>query len=263
MSQITAANDSRGRVASFVDGSIVRSESSTNVTLTHSMNVHFVDWRDADFGEICFGHQQTSKDAAYQVCKRCMDIVISVAAIVLLFPVIIIAAALIRICSRGPVLFTQIRVGKRGKTFRCFKFRSMVPNAESLKKDLLKANEHCDPRTFKIMDDPRITPLGRILRRFSIDELPQILNVLTGQMSIVGPRPPLPCEVAMYSTSDFQRLSVKPGLTCIWQISGRSRLPFSAQVKLDLEYIRTRGLAKDVAIILRTIPVVLSGDGAA
>ena len=263
MSQITAANDAPGRVASFIDGSIVRSEASTIATLTHSMNVHFGAWNDADFGQVCVGHQQTSNDAVYQVCKRCMDIVISLSAIVLLFPVIIIAAALIRICSRGPVLFTQIRVGKGGKTFRCFKFRSMVPNAESLKQDLLKANQHGDPRTFKIEDDPRITPLGRILRKSSIDELPQILNVLMGQMSIVGPRPPLPCEVEMYSNSDFQRLSVKPGLTCIWQISGRSRLPFSTQVKLDLEYIRTRCLAKDIGIILRTVPVVLSGDGAA
>ena len=263
MSQITAANDAPGRVASFIDGSIVRSEASTIATLTHSMNVHFGDWNDAEFGQVCVGHQQTSNDAVYQVCKRCMDIVISLSAIVLLFPVIIIAAALIRICSRGPVLFTQIRVGKGGKTFRCFKFRSMVPNAESLKQDLLKANQHGDPRTFKIEDDPRITPLGRILRKSSIDELPQILNVLMGQMSIVGPRPPLPCEVEMYSNSDFQRLSVKPGLTCIWQISGRSRLPFSTQVKLDLEYIRTRCLAKDIGIILRTVPVVLSGDGAA
>lgn len=266
MSQITASNDTQGRVPSFTDGSIARRETLLNVAVPSCMDASLYDRREAEFvsfDELCFADQRIGDDAAYEVCKRCMDVVISVVAIILLFPILLITAALIKSCNRGPVLFSQIRVGKGGTTFRCFKFRSMVPNAESLKANLLKQNEHCDPRTFKIMDDPRITSLGRILRRFSIDELPQILNVLMGQMSIVGPRPPLPSEVAMYSKSDFQRLSVKPGLTCIWQISGRSRLPFAAQVKLDLEYIRTKGLAKDLGIILLTIPAVLSGDGAA
>ena len=191
-----------------------------------------------------------------------MDVVISLAAIVLLSPVIVASAIAIKIHDRGPVLFSQSRVGKGGRTFRCFKFRSMIMNAQALQSSLMEQSEHADPRTFKMANDPRITPPGRILRRLSIDELPQILNVLFGDMSIVGPRPPLPHEVALYSATDRQRLTVQPGLTCTWQVSGRSKLPFPAQVKLDLQYIRTRSLRQDVSIILRTIPAVLSGNGA-
>ena len=201
-------------------------------------------------------------DGTYAVCKRVSDVVISLAAIVFLSPLILVSAIIIKLHDGGPLFFSQIRVGKGGQTFRCLKFRSMILNAESLQGSLLEQSEHSDPRTFKISDDPRITLPGRILRRFSIDELPQVINVLLGEMSIVGPRPPLPSEVALYSRSDRQRLSVKPGLTCIWQVSGRSRLPFPEQLKLDLEYIRTRSLKTDAAIILRTIPAVLSGDGA-
>ena len=139
----------------------------------------------------------------------------------------------------------------------------MIVNAEAMRTTLIHQNEHSDQRTFKIMNDPRVTPPGRILRRFSVDELPQLINVLRGEMSIVGPRPPLPSEVALYSAYDFQRLAVKPGLTCIWQVSGRSRLAFPNQVKLDIEYIRRRSLKTDLAIILKTFPAVLNGDGAA
>lgn len=208
------------------------------------------------------GKRSAIRDAAYAVCKRMMDVAISLAAIILLSPVIVAAAVAIKLYDRGPILFSQPRVGKGGRVFRCFKFRSMVLNAQALQNSLMEKSEHADPRTFKMRNDPRITPPGKILRRLSIDELPQILNVLFGQMSIVGPRPPLPSEVKLYSDADFQRLAVKPGLTCIWQVSGRSRLPFSEQIKLDVQYIRTRSLKQDLSIILRTVPAVLSGDGA-
>lgn len=231
-------------------------------------------WQFADFGRFDFGSDAIAleavyveeravfREAAYAACKRAMDVVISLAAIVLLSPVIVASAIAIKIHDRGPVLFSQSRVGKGGRTFRCFKFRSMIMNAQALQSSLMEQSEHADPRTFKMANDPRITPPGRILRRLSIDELPQILNVLFGDMSIVGPRPPLPHEVALYSATDRQRLTVQPGLTCTWQVSGRSKLPFPAQVKLDLQYIRTRSLRQDVSIILRTIPAVLSGNGA-
>ncbi|MCX7396072.1 MAG: sugar transferase [Planctomycetales bacterium] len=202
------------------------------------------------------------RDALYHVCKRGLDLLVSFGALVLLSPIILITALMIKLYDGGPVIFTQKRVGKDGREFRCFKFRSMVLNADSLKENLMDQSWHADPRTFKMANDPRITPPGRIIRRFSIDELPQILNVFLGDMSIVGPRPPVPSEVARYTDSDFRRLAVKPGLTCIWQVSGRSRLPFPEQVKLDVEYIQRRSLAFDLSIILRTVPAVLSGDGA-
>lgn len=211
---------------------------------------------------IGFGKASVVRTVVYLSCKRIIDVLLSLVAIVLLSPVILVAAVLIKLYDRGPVFFSQERVGKGGRTFRCFKFRSMIRNAQSLQHSLTAESQHADPRTFKIANDPRITPPGRILRRFSIDELPQILNVFLGQMSIVGPRPPLPHEVALYSDSDFQRLAVKPGLTCTWQVSGRSRLPFPEQVKLDLDYIQRRTLFLDLALIVRTIPAVLSGDGA-
>ena len=203
------------------------------------------------------------EDALYVVCKRAIDILLSLTAILILLPVILVAALAVKLYDGGPVLFSQVRVGKKGREFQCFKFRSMIVNAESMRSTLIDQNEHSDQRTFKIMNDPRVTPPGRILRRFSVDELPQLINVLRGEMSIVGPRPPLPSEVALYSAYDFQRLAVKPGLTCIWQVSGRSRLSFPNQVKLDIEYIRRRSLKTDLAIILKTFPAVLSGDGAA
>jgi lipopolysaccharide/colanic/teichoic acid biosynthesis glycosyltransferase len=203
------------------------------------------------------------EDASYVVCKRAIDVLISLSAILILSPLILLAALAVKLYDGGPVLFSQVRVGKKGREFRCFKFRSMIVNAEAVRSTLIDQNEHSDQRTFKIMNDPRVTAPGRILRRFSIDELPQLLNVLRGDMSIVGPRPPLPSEVALYSAYDFQRLAVKPGLTCIWQVSGRSRLAFPNQVKMDLEYIRSRSLRTDIAIILKTVPAVLSGDGAA
>lgn len=207
--------------------------------------------------------QSFREDALYVVCKRAIDIFISLTAILILLPIILAATLAVKLFDGGPVLFSQTRVGRKGREFQCLKFRSMIVNAEAMRGTLINQNEHADQRTFKIMNDPRVTPPGRILRRFSVDELPQLINVLRGEMSIVGPRPPLPSEVALYSAYDFQRLAVKPGLTCIWQVSGRSRLAFPNQVKLDIEYIRRRSLMTDFAIILKTFPAVLSGDGAA
>lgn len=200
--------------------------------------------------------------AAFVFSKRMIDITISLMALVVLSPVFAVAAVMIKWHDGGPIFFSQERVGKDRKVFRCFKFRSMMVNAESLRQSLMEQSKHADRRTFKMCNDPRITPPGRFMRRFSIDELPQIFNVLSGDMSIVGPRPPLPVETKLYKPSDMRRLAVKPGLTCIWQISGRSRLPFPEQVKLDVEYIRKQSLWLDLAIILRTVPAVLSGDGA-
>jgi lipopolysaccharide/colanic/teichoic acid biosynthesis glycosyltransferase len=214
---------------------------------------------DVRIAEVLTSHE----DALYLASKRAIDILISLAALLVLSPIILLAALSVKLYDGGPFLFSQIRVGIRGQKFRCFKFRSMVVDAEALQSTLNEQNEHSDQRTFKIMNDPRITPPGRILRRLSVDELPQLINVLKGDMSIVGPRPPLPGEVALYSAYDFQRLAVKPGLTCIWQVSGRSRLAFPNQVKMDLEYIRKRSLLKDMEIILKTVPAVISGDGAA
>lgn len=208
------------------------------------------------------GSGNVLRQIGYLLCKRIIDIVLSLSALILLSPVFLVAAVWIKLYDRGPVFFSQDRVGKDGRIFRCFKFRSMIRNAQSLQSSLKAESQHSDPRTFKIANDPRITPPGRFLRRFSIDELPQILNVFLGQMSVVGPRPPLPHEVALYSDSDFERLAVKPGLTCTWQVSGRSRLPFPEQVKLDIDYIQRRSLLLDLALIVRTVPAVLTGDGA-
>lgn len=211
---------------------------------------------------IRFWRSSAAARLLYRFMKRVFDFLASLLAIIVLFPVLVLAAVAIRLCDGGPVLFRQQRVGKGGRTFQCYKFRSMILEAEQLQEQLCQGNQHSDPRTFKMTQDPRVTAVGRVLRRFSIDELPQLANVLMGQMSIVGPRPPLPREVVLYTKSDWRRLAVKPGLTCIWQVSGRSRLPFPEQVRLDVQYIRTQSMSQDLSIILKTIPAVLSGDGA-
>jgi exopolysaccharide biosynthesis polyprenyl glycosylphosphotransferase len=202
-------------------------------------------------------------EALYQIAKRLMDICLVLLGIIALLPIMAVVAVTIKVSDGGPILFQQTRVGKRGRTFKFYKFRSMVVGADAKKAELASQNCHADPRTFKMENDPRITSIGRIIRKYSIDELPQLWNVLKGDMSIVGPRPPVPEEVALYSARDWQRLSVRPGLTCLWQVSGRSRLPFPQQVHLDLQYIRDQSLWLDVVLILRTIPAVLLCRGAA
>ena len=194
--------------------------------------------------------------------KRLFDFFFSLLALILLLPLFFIVALLIKLTSPGPIFFSQIRVGQYGRHFRFFKFRSMYIDAEKRKAELLDRNQSADGVIFKMKNDPRITPIGRILRKTSIDELPQFFNVLCNDMSLVGPRPPLPSEVRNYTLEDRTRLNVKPGLTCLWQISGRSDVPFKQQVHLDREYIHSWSLWHDLVILLRTIPAILSGRGA-
>jgi len=194
--------------------------------------------------------------------KRAMDIVVSIIALVLLSPLFVVLALIIRLEDGGPALFWQTRIGLWGREFRFPKFRSMVTDAEQRKLKLFAENQHGTGITFKMKRDPRITWIGGIIRKLSIDELPQLWCVLRGEMSLVGPRPPVPNEVARYALSDRRRLDVKPGLTCIWQVSGRSELPFEQQVRLDAQYIDSHSLLLDIALLLKTIPAILSGRGA-
>ncbi len=196
------------------------------------------------------------------ILKRAVDIVVSAAALVVLLPLFLLVALLIKLTDRGQVLFWQTRVGRWGREFPFPKFRSMVVNAEKLKDDLLAQSDHDDSITFKMKRDPRITWIGRIIRKLSIDELPQLWCVLKGDMSLVGPRPPVPREVAEYTLADRQRLDVVPGLTCIWQVSGRGDIPFPQQVELDVRYIESQSIWLDIRLLIRTIPAVLLGKGA-
>ncbi len=193
--------------------------------------------------------------------KRALDLLISFLLLVFLSPLLLVTAVLVKVTSPGPVLFKQERIGLHGRKFILYKFRSMYKDAEKRKRALLERNEMDGP-VFKMKNDPRITPLGRFLRRSSIDELLQLWNVLKGDMSIVGPRPPLPGEVEQYERWQRRRLSMKPGLTCLWQISGRNKIGFKDWIKLDLQYIDNWSLLLDCKIFLKTIPVVLLGRGA-
>lgn len=179
-----------------------------------------------------------------------------------LAPLMCAVALAVRLGSRGPALFRQVRVGLHGKQFTMFKFRTMRPDAEAVRAELAHANHNSDGLLFKVRDDPRVTRVGATLRRYSIDELPQLLNVLNGRMSLIGPRPPLPEEVAGYSHEVRRRLLVKPGLTGLWQVSGRSDLPWDEAVRLDLAYVDNWSLGLDALILLRTGPAVLRGTGA-
>jgi lipopolysaccharide/colanic/teichoic acid biosynthesis glycosyltransferase len=194
--------------------------------------------------------------------KRALDVSVSAVFLLCLAPLFLLVAILIKLEDGGPIFFAQIRVGKFGRTFRMYKFRSMCLDAEQRLKDLLAKNERSEGVTFKIKDDPRITKIGKWLRKFSIDELPQFYNVWIGDMSLVGPRPPVPREVALYSLADRRRLSVTPGLTCFWQIGDRNQIDFSQQVELDVQYIEKQSPWLDLQIIAKTIPAVLAGRGA-
>jgi exopolysaccharide biosynthesis polyprenyl glycosylphosphotransferase len=198
---------------------------------------------------------------AQHALKRGFDILSSGVALVLLSPLLIGAAIAVKVTSKGAVLFRQVRVGVHGRKFHMLKFRSMVADAEALKAALMTSNEQSGP-VFKMTRDPRVTNVGRFMRKYSIDELPQLVNVLRGDMSVVGPRPPLPSEVAKYEGWQYRRLSVRPGLTCIWQVSGRNQISFEEWMLLDMRYIDHWGLAGDFTLILKTIPVVLLGRGA-
>ena len=193
--------------------------------------------------------------------SRFLDIVLSASALILLSPIFALTALAIKLEDRGPVIFTQTRVGRDGKEFRIFKFRSMSVDAEARRANLLGQSDR-EGVCFKSREDPRITRVGRFIRRFSIDELPQIANILRGDMAIVGPRPALPCEVAAYPTRALGRLAVKPGLTGVWQVSGRATIGFDQMVEMDLAYAESRTLLMDLLLIARTFGAVVSGRGA-
>jgi len=205
--------------------------------------------------------ESPARSSWYEISKRTMDICVSALALLVLSPVFLLTALLVRLYDLAPSLYAQTRVGRGGKLFKCYKFRTMVIDADEMKQSLANHNHHKHGVTFKMPQDPRRTRLGRILRKTSIDELPQFWNVLKGDMSLVGPRPPVPSEVAKYSAFQTRRLQVRPGLTCIWQVSGRGDVPFSEQVEMDIQYIETRGLWRDIILLLHTIPAVISCRG--
>lgn len=194
----------------------------------------------------------------YKILKRLMDICGAVVGLLLASPILLIVSVLIKLESKGPVVFSQTRVGLDGKEFKMYKLRSMVVNAEELKKKLEAQNEMSGPM-FKIKDDPRITKVGKFIRKTSIDELAQLVNVLKGDMSLVGPRPSLPKEVEQFEDWMLERLEVKPGLTCYWQVMGRNNIEFEEWMELDVKYVRERSLWLDIKLIFKTF-FVLFGD---
>ena len=194
----------------------------------------------------------------YNASKRLIDILLSLLGLIIVSPIMLIVAILIKLESTGPIIFSQKRVGLNGKEFNMLKFRSMVQNAEELKEKLQKQNEMSGPM-FKMKEDPRVTKVGRFIRKTSIDELPQLINVLKGEMSLVGPRPSLPKEVAKFEPWMLERLNVKPGLTCYWQVSGRNNIDFEDWMKLDIKYVKERNLVLDIKLIFKTF-FVLFGD---
>lgn len=197
----------------------------------------------------------------YLLLKRLLDILVAVSMLVLLSPLLALIALAILIDNPGPILFSQMRVGRNNRAFRFYKFRSMVKNAPALQAQLKAENEAAGP-IFKMRRDPRVTRVGRILRKYSLDELPQLVNVLRGEMSLVGPRPHLPSEVAQYEAHQHRRLTVQPGLVCLREIHGRSELTFERWIELDLQYIACRSLRTDLGILIKLVPAVLCGRGA-
>ena len=196
----------------------------------------------------------------YDVAKRFFDIVLSLCGLVILSPLFLITAVAIRLDSKGPAFYSQKRIGKNGKPFKMYKFRSMCVDAEQQLERLAALNERDGP-TFKITHDPRVTRVGRFIRKTCIDELPQLINILRGEMSLVGPRPPLPNEVAVYTPYQMRRLGVTPGLTCFWQATKGEDTTFEEWVEMDLKYIRERSLKTDIKILFLTVRVVLLGKG--
>ncbi|MEI6808021.1 MAG: sugar transferase [bacterium] len=196
------------------------------------------------------------------VFKRMLDIFGATAGLILLSPLFVVVALAILLEDGWPVFFAQTRVGQYGRLFSFYKFRSMGRNADKLKDTLMAQNESDDGVIFKMKRDPRITRTGHFIRRFSIDEMPQFLNVMLGDLALVGPRPPVPREVALYTLDERKRLHARPGLTCLWQIQGRSEIPFKDQVRLDMQYIHSQSIWKDIVIILKTVPAVILGRGA-
>lgn len=218
-------------------------------------------YEDAILGDVQAPIGQKQLPLAGAILKRASDIVGAFFGILILAPVMIVAAVVIKLTSKGPVFFKQKRLTKGGETFDMWKFRTMVVNADAIKDQLAASNEMSGP-VFKMKNDPRITPAGRFLRKYSVDELPQLFNVLKGDMSLVGPRPPVHKEVVKYRRWQARRLTVKTGLTCIWQISGRNNIDFESWMRLDLQYIDQWSFWLDIKILFKTVAVVLKGNGA-
>lgn len=214
--------------------------------------------RDDDFAPL---RARLERQIGLELLKRVVDVVGALLGLMLFLPLLPFIIALVKIESPGPLFFAQERVGRYGRLFTCYKIRSMVTDAEALKGKLGHLNE-ADGAAFKIREDPRITRVGRFVRRSSLDEFPQLFNVLRGEMSIVGPRPQIPAEVAEYEPQHYARLLVKPGLTCLWQISGRNDVDFGEWMRLDQEYVEQRSLELDISILLRTLPAVVRRTGA-
>ncbi|EOR28262.1 capsular polysaccharide biosynthesis protein [Clostridium sartagoforme AAU1] len=204
---------------------------------------------------------ERKESALYNIAKRALDIIASTLGLIILSPILLIVAILIKLESKGPAIFSQKRIGLNKKEFKMYKFRSMVQNAEELKEKLAKKNEMSGPM-FKMKNDPRVTKVGKFIRKTSIDELPQLINVLKGEMSLVGPRPSLPKEVSKFEPWMLKRLSVKPGLTCYWQVSGRNNIDFEDWMKLDLQYVNDRSFWLDLKLILKTATVLLGDENA-
>ncbi len=197
-----------------------------------------------------------------RLMKRIMDIMVSLIMLIILSPLLTAVALLVKLTDFGPVFFKQIRIGKYGREFTAYKYRSMVADADKMVESVVNMSHHEDSISYKVKKDPRVTWIGRIIRKTSIDELPQLWNVLKGDMSLVGPRPHVHREVDQYTLDDRKRLHVTPGITCIWQISGRADIAFPEQLQLDLEYIRSQGLWTDIKILAKTIPAVITAKGA-
>ena len=224
-----------------------------------------VDSRDSHSSDVdtlpAFARFQMRRAPIYEFFKRAFDLAAGIGILLLLLPMMPVIAAMIRLDSPGPIFFRQDRVGRDGRVFKFYKFRSMYVGSETRKAEVQALNEQSGP-IFKSRRDPRITSVGAFLRRSSLDEIPQILNVLKGDMSLVGPRPQMPDEVAQYENWQRLRMKVKPGITCLWQISGRSHISFDEWMRLDIEYIKTRGFKTDVTVLLKTLPAVMARKGA-
>jgi len=216
--------------------------------------------RGSEITQVEFG-ENNEKKLGYFIIKRIIDVVGALCGILLTSPIMIVVAIWIKLDSKGPVFFAQNRVGRGGRRFPIYKFRSMCPDAEGLLEKLAKDNEMSGPM-FKIKEDPRITKIGRFIRKTSIDELPQLFNILKGEMSLVGPRPSLPKEVAQFTSFQKQRLEAKPGLTCYWQVGGRSNVSFEEWMEMDVEYLKDRNTVVDIVLIFKTVGVLFGDEKA-
>ncbi|AZV59000.1 exopolysaccharide biosynthesis polyprenyl glycosylphosphotransferase [Clostridium sp. AWRP] len=205
--------------------------------------------------------EKYEKSVGYHFLKRIMDIIFSFVGIIAFFPIMFVVAVAIKLDSKGPIIFSQARVGKNGKIFKMYKLRSMTHDAEQLLDNLQHKNEMTGPM-FKIKKDPRITKVGRFIRKTSLDELPQLFNVIKGEMSLVGPRPNLPKEVAKFTSQQKVKLLAKPGLTCYWQVMGRSNVDFEEWIRLDLKYIKDRSTLLDIKLIFKTLGVFFGDKNA-